>query len=58
MTVVINQMKEYDISQILALNPDGTLAGIVTEVDLLSICWKQVVSIRRGGDYCWFRPTG
>ena len=35
MTEVINQMKEYDISQIPALNPDGTLAGMVTEVDLL-----------------------
>ncbi len=32
---VINQMKEHDISQIPALHPDGTLAGIVTEVDLL-----------------------
>lgn len=35
MSDVINQMKEYDISQVPALNPDGTLAGIVTEVDLL-----------------------
>jgi cystathionine beta-synthase len=35
MTEVINQMKEHDISQIPALHPDGTLAGIVTEVDLL-----------------------
>ena len=35
MTEVINQMKEYDISQIPVLNPDGTLAGMVTEVDLL-----------------------
>jgi cystathionine beta-synthase len=35
MSEVINQMKEHDISQIPALNPDGTLAGIVTEVDLL-----------------------
>lgn len=32
---LIEQMKEYDISQVPALNPDGTLAGIVTEVDLL-----------------------
>jgi cystathionine beta-synthase len=35
MAEVINQMKEYDISQIPALNEDGSLAGIVTEVDLL-----------------------
>jgi cystathionine beta-synthase len=35
MTEVIAQMKEKDISQVPALNPDGTLAGIVTEVDLL-----------------------
>ncbi len=35
MTEVINQMKEYDISQIPVLNPDGALAGMVTEVDLL-----------------------
>jgi cystathionine beta-synthase len=35
MSEVINQMKEYDISQVPALKPDGTLAGIVTEVDLL-----------------------
>jgi cystathionine beta-synthase len=35
MVEVINQMKEYDISQIPALNKDGSLAGIVTEVDLL-----------------------
>lgn len=35
MSDVINQMKEYDISQVPALNADGTLAGIVTEVDLL-----------------------
>lgn len=35
MNDVIEQMKEYDISQIPALNPDGTLAGLVTEVDLL-----------------------
>lgn len=32
---VIEQMKKYDISQVPALNPDGTLAGLVTEVDLL-----------------------
>lgn len=32
---LIEQMKAYDISQVPALNPDGTLAGIVTEVDLL-----------------------
>jgi cystathionine beta-synthase len=35
MTEVIIQMKENDISQIPALNSDGTLAGMVTEVDLL-----------------------
>ncbi len=35
MTEVIAQMKENDISQVPALNPDGTLAGMVTEVDLL-----------------------
>lgn len=32
---VIAQMKENDISQVPALNPDSTLAGMVTEVDLL-----------------------
>ena len=32
MAEVINQMKEFDISQIPALNEDGSLAGIVTEV--------------------------
>jgi len=32
---LIQQMKEYDISQVPALHADGTLAGIVTEVDLL-----------------------
>lgn len=32
---VIEQMKKYDISQVPALSPDGTLAGLVTEVDLL-----------------------
>lgn len=35
MTEVIAQMKENDISQVPALNSDGTLAGLVTEVDLL-----------------------
>lgn len=35
MSEVIDQMKEYDISQVPALKSDGTLAGIVTEVDLL-----------------------
>ncbi len=35
MTEVIAQMKDNDISQVPALNPDGTLAGMVTEVDLL-----------------------
>jgi cystathionine beta-synthase len=32
---VITKMKEHDISQVPALNPDGSLAGLVTEVDLL-----------------------
>jgi len=32
---LIQQMKEYDISQVPVLHTDGTLAGIVTEVDLL-----------------------
>ena len=35
MTDVISLMKEYDISQVPALRPDGGLAGLVTEVDLL-----------------------
>jgi cystathionine beta-synthase len=35
MSDVIAQMKEYDISQVPAVNADGTLAGLVTEVDLL-----------------------
>ena len=35
MRKLIEQMKEYDISQVPALHADGTLAGIVTEVDLL-----------------------
>jgi len=35
MRELIEQMKEYDISQVPALHADGTLAGIVTEVDLL-----------------------
>lgn len=35
MTDVIALLKEHDISQIPALNPDGSLAGLVTEVDLL-----------------------
>jgi cystathionine beta-synthase len=35
MTEVISQMKEHDISQVPALNDDGSLAGMVTEVDLL-----------------------
>ena len=34
-TDVIALLKEHDISQVPALHPDGTLAGIVTEVDLL-----------------------
>lgn len=32
---VITLLKEHDISQVPALHPDGTLAGLVTEVDLL-----------------------
>jgi cystathionine beta-synthase len=32
---VIALMKHHDISQVPALNPDGSLAGFVTEVDLL-----------------------
>lgn len=32
---VIAKLKEFDISQLPALHPDGTLAGLVTEVDLL-----------------------
>jgi cystathionine beta-synthase len=35
MTDVIAQMKTYDISQMPVLNSDSTLAGLVTEVDLL-----------------------
>jgi cystathionine beta-synthase len=34
-TDVIALMKDHDISQVPALNPDGSLAGLVTEVDLL-----------------------
>lgn len=34
-TNVIALLKEHDISQVPAINPDGTLAGLVTEVDLL-----------------------
>lgn len=33
---VINVMKNHDISQVPAINPDDTLAGMVTEVDLLN----------------------
>lgn len=32
---VIARLKEHDISQVPAVNPDGSLAGLVTEVDLL-----------------------
>jgi cystathionine beta-synthase len=32
---VITRMKEHDISQLPVLHPDGTLAGLVSEVDLL-----------------------
>jgi cystathionine beta-synthase len=35
MSEVISLMKEHDISQVPALKPDGSLAGLVTEVDLL-----------------------
>jgi cystathionine beta-synthase len=35
MTDVIALLKEHDISQVPALNPDGSLAGLVTEIDLL-----------------------
>ncbi len=35
MADVIASLKQYDISQLPALNPDGSLAGLVTEVDLL-----------------------
>ena len=35
MTDVIARMKERDISQMPVLNADGTLAGLVSEVDLL-----------------------
>ncbi len=34
MTDVIAVLKEHDVSQIPALYSDGTLAGLVTEVDL------------------------
>ncbi len=33
---VIGLMKKHDISQVPVLNPDGTLAGLVAEVDLLN----------------------
>jgi len=36
MTDVIAVLKEHDVSQIPALYSDGTLAGLVTEVDLLN----------------------
>jgi cystathionine beta-synthase len=35
MADVIALLKKHDISQVPALNPDGSLAGLVTEVDLL-----------------------
>jgi cystathionine beta-synthase len=35
MVDVITRMKEHDISQVPVLHTDGTLAGLVTEVDLL-----------------------
>ena len=36
MTDVIASLKEHDVSQMPALYSDGTLAGLVTEVDLLN----------------------
>ncbi len=36
MTDVISILKLHDVSQMPALRPDGTLAGLVTEVDLLN----------------------
>ena len=36
MTDAISVLKEHDVSQVPALSPDGTLAGLVTEVDLLN----------------------
>ena len=35
MTDVIASLKENDFSQVPVLHPDGTLAGLITEVDLL-----------------------
>ncbi len=35
MTDVIATLREYNVSQVPALHPDGTLAGLITEVDLL-----------------------
>ncbi len=35
MTDTIALLKKHDISQVPVLNPDGTLAGLVTEVELL-----------------------
>ena len=35
MTDVISLMKEFDISQVPVVQPDGSLEGMVTEVDLL-----------------------
>jgi cystathionine beta-synthase len=35
MTDVIASLKENDVSQVPVLHPDGTLAGLVTEIDLL-----------------------
>jgi len=34
MTAMIARVKEHDISQMLVLKADGTLAGSVSEVDL------------------------
>ncbi|GAB4578223.1 MAG: cystathionine beta-synthase [Anaerolineales bacterium] len=35
MMQVIQKMKQYDISQMPVINPDGTLAGLVNEISLL-----------------------
>jgi cystathionine beta-synthase len=41
MTDVIATLKEHDVSQIPVLYSDGTLAGLVTEVDLLNHLFKS-----------------
>lgn len=40
-TNVIGLLKEHDISQVPVVNPDGSLAGLVTEVDLLNHMLKS-----------------